>query len=183
MKNQKILWAVSVLVLIIVLGLILFRDKGANVKGTAQNNNGAQVVPSNTNEDLPQGAKPSIPSNLTAAETAAIEATSRDSNLGADAQVALATKAAKESGEINVKGCEMSPAILKVLFQKEFTLKNTGTEESVVVFHADDVAHSVPPGGQTVVTADFGKGGEGLFGYYCRSGSNVRQGLVLLYSL
>lgn len=183
MKNKNILWAVSLLVLLLVLGLILFRKKGAEVSSKVQNNNVSEVVPKNNNAEQPQGAAPIAPSNLSADEKAALEASSGNSNIGAEAQLALAMKAAKETGVINVARCEMSPAVLKVKYMKNFTLKNAGTEEVTVVFYSDDVTRTVPAGGETVVSADFGKNGGGLFGYYCRSGAEVRQGLVLMYSL
>jgi uncharacterized protein YbaA (DUF1428 family) len=134
-------------------------------------------------KDQPQGAKPSLQPSLTSDEKAALAASSAGSKLDATQQAALAAKVAKETGSINVTNCQLDPVVLKVKYQTNFTLKNKGTDEAAVVFYVDNVAHSVPGGSETSVKADFGKQGSGLFGYYCRAGSNVFQGLVLMYNL
>lgn len=186
MQNKRLL-----IILIILFGiavvLVFFNQK--SMQGSDVNNqspNMAEVIPivSPTPEkDQPQGTKPSAQPGLSSDEKAALAASSGVSNVDATQQIVLATKVAREASSVDVTGCEMDPVVLKVKYQKSFTLKNNGDEEVSVVFYADGIVRLIPKGGETNIKDDFGKSGSGLVGYYCRAGTKVHQGLVLMYSL
>jgi len=189
MQNKKLLTFLLIILLVVavlfVFGYLrnLQIDETNNQTLTNDESSGTSINNQQEPfEDQPQGAKPSSQTNLSADEKAALAASSGESAVDVNQQVVLATKVAKEMGSINVAGCQLDPAVLKVKYKTNFTLKNSGSDEVSVVFYADNKAHLVPALGEVSVKADFGKQGAGLFGYYCRAGSNVYQGLVLLYN-
>lgn len=181
MRN-KILWIVLVLVVIVVAALSLSKRANMTEDLNGQVNDSSSVTTTDSRNDQPQGDKPSLPSSLNEDEKAALSASMGGSKVESDQQMALAMKAAKEASSVEVEGCELSPAVLKVKFQTKFSLKNSGDDEVVVMFYADNVSRSVPAGDSVSVEADFGKSGSGLFGYYCTSNGVVRPGLLLMYN-